>query len=180
MLKEVDKNYNFKEDAILEFTSLREELVKRIEIRFRILYFSFIVAGTILTFGFQQGDDASLIILLYPNLAIFLALAWVHNDLRIEDIGHYIKTKLEGEKLEGLGWQRYLSDKKHFLRFPEIAAAGIFVVIGLISLLIVEVKFSPLEATEQILFISGGIFTVASFFIILSRRLLFDKKEGKE
>ena len=93
------------ENSILqELKYLRDEILYRFETRNRMIYFAILLAGIILTFGKPEG------FILYPILGTILAGLWSHSDIRIAEIGEYIKTQIE-PKIKGLNWENHLFDK---------------------------------------------------------------------
>ncbi|HEX8598029.1 MAG TPA: hypothetical protein VF952_05875 [Chloroflexia bacterium] len=92
-----DKKLSF---LMSEYSALREETLKRIEIQHQLLTLTLVAIGTFLGFGSTTA------LLLYPTLAFFLAAAWAQNIIRVKQIGEYIKTHIEEMFLDGsLGWQ---------------------------------------------------------------------------
>jgi hypothetical protein len=91
---------------LAEWNGLRAEIIKRMEIRPQILLLAFIVAGTLITFGAQPTTPV-LVLLLYPLLSVFLALAWMHNDMRISETAEFIREKIE-PTLSGFRWEHYI------------------------------------------------------------------------
>jgi len=94
---------------IEQYTSLRSEIEKRIEIRQQILALTLLVAGTFLTVGVQPGVP-EVVLLFYPLIAMFLGAIWEHNDLRIGQINFYIRTEIEKHLgALGPGWETFRS-----------------------------------------------------------------------
>lgn len=91
----------------LQYSALRSEIDRRIDIRQQILYLTLVVGGAFLTVGLQP-NISELVILFYPILAMFLAASWTHNDLRIGQIDYFIQTEVE-KHLGGLapGWEDF-------------------------------------------------------------------------
>jgi 8-oxo-dGTP pyrophosphatase MutT (NUDIX family) len=103
------------ENGILnELNYLRREIESRFETRNRMMYFTFLIAGIILAFGRIEGY------ILFPIIGTFLAGLWSHSDIRIHEIGDYIKNCIE-PKIPGLYWENYLYDKYHN---PKIEKKG--------------------------------------------------------
>ena len=86
-----------RKELLAEYTVLRDEVLKRIEMRHKIMGFTLIVAGTCLTLVIKDSN-LSEILLIYPIFAMFLAIEWMHNDVRIGEIGQYIKDEIESKK----------------------------------------------------------------------------------
>src|SRR5947209_14135680 len=79
---------------IQQYTALRSEIEKRIDIRQQILALTLLVAGTFLTVGVQPVVP-EVVLLFYPVIAMFLGAIWEHNDLRVGQINFYIRTEVE-------------------------------------------------------------------------------------
>jgi hypothetical protein len=60
-----------------EYNTLREEILKRVETRYQLLSLSVTALGALLAFG-SETKNATLI-LLYPVLALCLAISWLSN-----------------------------------------------------------------------------------------------------
>src|SRR6266446_3053586 len=92
---------------IEQYTSLRSEIEKRIEIRQQILALTLLVAGTFLTVGVQPGVP-EVVLLFYPLIAMFLGSTWEHNDLRVGQINFFIRTEIEKHLgVFGPGWETF-------------------------------------------------------------------------
>src|SRR5258707_6889287 len=92
---------------IEQYTSLRSEIEKRIEIRQQILALTLLVAGTFLTVG-VQSNVPEVVLLFYPIIAMFLGSIWEHNDLRVGQINFYIRTEIEKHLgVFGPGWETF-------------------------------------------------------------------------
>lgn len=134
----------------LEYNSLRNEILKRIELRQQIISITLTLAGIFLSFGLSTDTIA----LIYPPLAAFLAIAWAQNDFRIRDIATYIRENLESKPI-GLGYETYVQQarkkkKTGSWRYVVISHTGIFVftqlmAVGIELLKTMPAVFSPLE-----------------------------------
>lgn len=94
---------------IEQYTSLRSEIEKRIDIRQQILALTLIVAGTFLTVGVQPNVPA-VVLLFYPLIALFLGAIWEHNDLRVGQINFYLRSEVEKHLgALGPGWEAFRS-----------------------------------------------------------------------
>ena len=85
--KETSETVNL---VLAEYHTLRDEILKRIELQQQVLSLALIVPGTIAAFGLQTKNAA--IILLYPLFALFLAAIWAHHDRKIRQMGAYINV----------------------------------------------------------------------------------------
>ena|SRR2546421_12313620 len=95
-----------KELLIAEYSALRDEILKRIELRFQIASLALIALATLIGVGFQNHDAA--IILLYPILALFLLSAHISNSFEVQKIEDYIRDHIELKAgIDNIGWQHY-------------------------------------------------------------------------
>jgi hypothetical protein len=77
-----------------EYTALRSEFVKRVELGQRLLEITLVSAAAILTINLT-GDEFARVLLAYPILVMFLAFAAVHHALQLRIIATYIKSEIE-------------------------------------------------------------------------------------
>ena len=161
-------------EMLAEWNGLRAEIIKRMEIRHQILSLALIVAGTLITFGAQPTTPV-LVLLRYPLLSVFLALAWMHNDMRISEMAEFIREKIE-PTLSGFRWEYYIRKKKTdeikrnpLARATEISASGIFVFTELLALVLALARVS--YAVHEILLVDLGAVFLTVFFVRRRRKL---------
>jgi hypothetical protein len=85
---------------LAEYGKLRDEILKRTEIQHQLISLALVATGTFLA---VESVTARLA---YPVLALFLSLAWVQNDIRIGQLGMYIREQVEG-RLGNIGWEHF-------------------------------------------------------------------------
>src|SRR3972149_6861285 len=91
MTSEVTKPLPEEIDFLLaEYAKLRDEILKRTEIQHQLISLALVATGTFLAMGSVTAK------LTYPVLALFLSIAWVKSDIRIGQLGMYIKEEIEG------------------------------------------------------------------------------------
>ena len=90
-----------------EYSTLRDEILMRIQLRQKIATTTLTFSGVLIGFGLKFP----LVALLYPPLAAFLAFLWAQNDYRVRQIAIYIHDKIESKNL-GMNWETYLKDKR--------------------------------------------------------------------
>ena len=78
-----------------EYKSLRDEILKRIEIRYALRALAITALGAIVAFALNRPDhkEAAIILLLSPFLVLCLAASWAHNTYEINRINQYLKTE---------------------------------------------------------------------------------------
>lgn len=111
----------------LEYNALRSEILKRIELRQQIVSITLTLASVFLSLALTVESVA----LIYPPLAMFLALGWTQNDSRIRGIASYIRERLESIPIS-LGYETYIeqyrAERKRLgaWRFVVASHSGIF------------------------------------------------------
>ena len=121
--------------AEMEYATLREEVLKRIESRQQTISVVLTLAGAFLGLGWNAG---AVVILIYPLIAFLLAIGWAQNEIFIMQINTYIRDHLEGEHT-GLGWQRFSQQGMSELRIfgwplEILAIGGIFILTQIMAL----------------------------------------------
>jgi len=148
----------------LEYAALRAEILKRMELRYQFIPVSLTMAGVFLGLGISNGTIA----LVYPVLAVFLAIGWAQNDKRIGDTAAYIRTHLE-RSIPGLGWETHLHNERiqqqRQRRFAIFSYGGIFLFTQLIAIGIGFIKFTY-STTEWSLLVLDMI----SVIMVMNRR----------
>jgi 8-oxo-dGTP diphosphatase len=126
-------------DRRSEFEALRAEVTLRIDLRQQALNLA--LTGTGLLIGFAAGDLADPVILfLLPWLMLPIATMWVHHDLRIKQIGEFVRERIE-PALPGLSWEHALQQRyerlsgwrRIYKAFAELASLGVFIIIDVVS-----------------------------------------------
>jgi len=125
-----------------EYATLREEILKRLEGRQQTLSIALTLAGAFLGLGWNAG---SVVMLLYPLIALLLAVSWAQNEIFIKQLNAYIRDHLEGEST-GLGWQRYSAQRMSEIRvmgwpIEILAIGGIFILTQLMAMGLGAYKF---------------------------------------
>ena len=77
-----------------EHTSLRSELVKRVEPGQRLLELTLVSAAAILAINLT-GDEFTRVLWAYPVLVMFLVFAGLHNAIQVRTLATYIRTEIE-------------------------------------------------------------------------------------
>jgi hypothetical protein len=154
--------------AAIEYQTLRDEILKRVDIRHQTISISLTIAGAFLGVGLTNPSVA----LIYPLIAAFLATGWAQNDIRIRQIGQYIREELE-VKLDGMRWEDYCRQKSVETRLGGfslvvLSPSGTFILTQLIALLVGCANFSGM-LLDWLLLVFGGISII--YVVILSRKV---------
>ena len=117
-----------RKEYLAEFSALRAEIRSHLGFRRQYIIFTTLIFGTIISLGSQSATPTT-IYLLYPVLAVFLAIGWGKHDKGIHRIGSFIRNNIE-DKLEGINWQttlyNRLASKNPAFRPARLTATGIF------------------------------------------------------
>jgi hypothetical protein len=154
----------------LEYTALRNEILKRIEMRQQLISMTLAIAGVFLGVGVTTG----VVPLIYPPLAAFLALGWVQNDLRIAQIGRYIRERLE-PTVPDLAWETYSQERREHdpwrWRFTVVSHIGVFVVTQLMAIGIGWARFTATPLEWSLLGLDIAAVVVVLLIMTLTRRV---------
>jgi len=146
-------------ELLAEHAALRAEILKRIEFRHQLTAIALTAAAALLSAGVASGNAAVMLIL--PLLIPFLAIAWVHNDLRVGDIAIHIRTRIEAV-LPGITWETRLqesrSEKGGHLRWRRtvVSQLGVFVVIQVIGVSVGVLRAGDAGPEWALLIVDAG------------------------
>lgn len=181
--KILDKNEKF---AIAEYSSLKNEILLRSKIRHELVKLSITGAGIFIALVTKSSDYLN-VLLIYPILVMFLALAWYRNLIANLSISTYIRTEVEN-KLHG--WESYLyhqkSDyNKRFIYLGALSSGGLFFLIQILCLVVTgaEVNIANISFNFwqwTLLFLSGisSIITLALACDSIDKKLTSDKRSN--
>jgi hypothetical protein len=140
----------------MEYNILKNEMLRRIEMRQQIVAVTLTLAGALLSVGLSTTAPVALI---YPLLSMFLGLGWAQNDFRIRQSARYIRENLEGGKIPGLNYETHVQKQREVRkddwgswRFIVLSHGGIFLLTQLMAIGISMSKF-PLSPLEWILLV---------------------------
>ncbi len=117
----------------LEYGAAKQEVLKRLDVRYQIISITITIAGAFYGFGWGGG---AIIILMFPVIGFCLALGWIQNEQRIKHLNDYIYENL-GKTIPGLGWNAYIREKapQTDSRIGTLMSPGIvFLLIHIISI----------------------------------------------
>lgn len=175
----------FVDPALLsaQYSAMRAEMIKRLEIRSQIVALTLVVAGTFLSVGAQAAVPESAL-LVYPLIAMFLAASWKQNDTRTGQMVRFIRDHIEkhiGAAPAELGWENYRYLSHPASKLTPFSVSGVFVVTQLLAMALAGVRFVPqiqngrLNTISAELAVDGvllgvGLASVIATFFILRRR----------
>jgi hypothetical protein len=126
-----------------EYKYLKDEMLKRIELRQQIAAVTLTLAGIFLGVGINTESVA----LVYPLLAMFLAFGWAQNDYRIRESAKYIRENIEN-LIPGLNYETYVQQQRikggglGSWRFVVLSHGGVFLGTQLMAIGIELLKFT--------------------------------------
>lgn len=175
----------FVDPALLaaQYSAMRAEMIKRLEIRSQLVALTLLVAGTFLSVGIQASVPESAL-LVYPLIAMFLAASWKQSDVRTGQMVRFIRDILEkhiGPAPSELGWENYRRANYRISRLTPFSVSGVFIVTQLLAIALAVVRFVPLihdlrldnlspELTVDGVLLVVGVASVIATFYILRRR----------
>jgi 8-oxo-dGTP diphosphatase len=165
-----------REALLAEYNVLRDEVLKRIELRYQSLNLA--IAATGLFVGAVAGGFVPPItLLLYPPLALCITIAWTHSDIRISQLAEYIIERIE-KPLPGINWEHWLRERYHevphpvFRRFTELSALGVLMGTQILTML-VAILVRLVSATTQLPLPSEAVLPTYMFLVVVDAICLY-------
>jgi hypothetical protein len=155
---------------IEEYHALRDEILKRMDIRQQLFTFTLVITGTFLSLGLSV-ESGYKILLVYPLIAMFVAGTWMQSDFRIYQIGQYIKHNIENHFLpEGKGWEHAHDEVKTILLLNSARGViiGSQVIVTLLALLITQLQLDTLDII--LLGVDGVALLITAFILRLREK----------
>jgi len=168
-------NNDQKADLLLaEYKALRDEILKRMEMRHQFVFWGLMATGAFFTYAAARGVPASVPLLL-PVYGFSLAWGWMHNDVRIAELGEYVQTEIESRVGDVKMWQAWKERRRgeqpetRFLGGLQLAAAGVFVSFQLLAM---AVAYPRLGTTfEWSFFVMDAVLIGLTVFLVMRRGL---------
>lgn len=170
-----DKPDNIYFQALLEeYKTLRNDIQQRIQFRFQIFSLLLIAIGALFPLGLQGNAPSPMPLLIYPVIALFLALSWVHQGVIMIKLARYIRDEIE-PKLPGLAWEQTLiRESKRFSGYSllgSLATSGLIAISQILAITLgwaINMKnpaSDSLAGLVQIIAIIATIMTVVLLFV---------------
>jgi hypothetical protein len=119
-----------------EFKVLREEILKRFELRSRIVEITLVATGAVWTAALQSEDIAR-VLFVYPVLVVLLASIWASQGRTIRTIGRHIREEIEPCQ-PGLQWETKTRARRknvpHQSRARMLSEGGLFLAIQFVTI----------------------------------------------
>ncbi len=152
--------------VIAEYSALRDELLKRLEIQHQLVALALVAVGTFLTVGTNLPASA---VLTYPFLAMFLAAGWANSHTRVRQMVAYIRDRLEPH-FGGLGWETYANERDLAprigpFRLTTLFARGVFVATQIVAIIYAWIRLDFTSWGEVSLLIMNILVVIVTIMI---------------
>jgi hypothetical protein len=167
---ELDASSSEKDFLALQYTALREEILKHQDTQFQVLGLTLFIAGTLLSIGVQQNVSVR-VLLIYPLLTPFLASVWASGHTATLRIGTYISEVYE-KNLSIVGWEtltRKTNKQSKRISFHRTSTRGLFLVTQIVAIALAFSRF-PLDYFDYSLIGIDLIAMIFTFYILRGRR----------
>jgi hypothetical protein len=155
---------------LAEYTALRAEIVKHIEVQYQLVGFNLLAFGVALSIAVQSRSSVPAS--LYPIVALFLAFCWISATLEIQRCGEYIREEIEKPYTDGEGWESHLVkyQERPWWRWGTRGMRGSFITTSSIATT-TSITISKWQTIDTILASSGAIALIACTAVLTIRRL---------
>ena len=150
---------------IAEYSSLRDEILKRSEFRYQIVSLTLVVAGTIVTVGLQK-DSSAAVLFLFPIIGCFLAGMWARNIVWTRRMTEYIRDRIES-KVQVMGWETKIKNERHAVSAFLGVISGVAFLITEIIVLVLGLLKTEFSNIDIVLIASDVIAIVLTIVILL-------------
>lgn len=159
-----------------EYKTLRNDIQQRIQFRFQIFGLLLVAMSVLFPLGLQGVAPSSMPLFIYPIIAMFLTLSWVHQGVIMIKLARYIRDEIE-TKLPGLTWEQKLNqESKRFSGFSllgSLATSGLIVVSQILAITLgwtIQVQIKNPESDSlagllQIIAITATIITIVLLIV---------------
>ena len=149
----------------MEYSSLRSEVLKRMEMQQQLITFAMVAAGTFITVSVGI-DGGAILLLVYPIFVAFLAIGWYQHNTRIKRINEYIRDQIESLVPNG-GWEQHRTALTSKVKRSAtiMFARGAFVGTQLLTIVLAFSKIG-FSDTENILLLADGVSIIAALFFV--------------
>jgi len=156
-----------------EYKMLRNDIQQRIQFRFQIFGLLLIAMGALFPLSLQGENPSSRPLLIYPVIAVFLTLSWVHQGVIMIKLARYIRDELE-PKLPGLAWEQTLNrESKRFSGFSllgSFATSGLIIISQILAITLgwaVQINSPASDSLTRLLQIIAIIATIITLVLLV-------------
>lgn len=136
----------------LEYSALREEIMRRADSRQQILSVGITIAGAFLGVGW--GTGAAVALLLLPVILACLSATWTQNEVQIFTMQAYIRERI-APRLPGMGWESFARERRQrglfSLPLDIISIGGVFLITQALGVILGLFRFDPRSTVEWVL-----------------------------
>jgi hypothetical protein len=174
-----DAKEHYTQAVLAEYNSMRNEVIKRIELRYQIINLSLVISGVLFTTGFNSKQAS--VFLIYPFISSLLFSLWLHNGNAIMVIGTYLRDKIEIEFFDrkGPAWEIGVGERAQKTtpsiwwssdRSDVFFSGGIFLVTQLVAIYL-GWSFYSSSVAETVLFVLDAVAMALTFAGIVGHRV---------
>jgi hypothetical protein len=159
-----------------EYQALRGEILKRTELQHQLVSIAVVAFGSLLALGFGK-DGSPQATLAYPLLTVALSAAWSQHDIRIRQLGVYIKEHIETELLgKGKGWEQFLvtsgAETDRAGKRAQWSSRVILFMTPMLAVILARFKLGIMPGDPLDGLLTGmGVFCIAVTWYLLFRRI---------
>ncbi len=172
-----------------QFTALRQEILQRTTTEYQLMALAPVGLGTYLTLALRDPSQSWLLVP-YPFLVLFLALAWSHQEAAIVTVADYIRQHHEVQRDDSVMWETFLAERRikngrrdSFLtKFGESGVVDTFVGCQATALTVawISLLLSGFSHAESLfaMFLVGGLLVGALTWRVIKAgaRIPFDRQ----
>ncbi len=159
-----------------EYKTLRNDIQQRIQFRFQIFGLLLVAMSVLFPLGLQEEAPSPMPLFIYPIIALFLTLSWVHQGVIMVKLARYIRDEIE-PKLPGLAWEGTINrESKRFSGFSllgSFATSGLIIVSQILAIALgwtIQVQIKNPESDSlagllQIIAITATIITITLLIV---------------
>lgn len=152
--------------VVAEYTSLRGEIVKRIEIQHQLISLALIAPGTVLALGFQTNSSS--LLLVYPLLGMFLSAVWLSNSFAIHDLAAYLQSHIQPPAGKDHAiWEQFRvsTDTRHLGLLHFWGTRGLFIGTEFLALL-AGITLAKFDAAHLLFLIIGALSSILTVIVL--------------
>jgi hypothetical protein len=159
-----------------EYQALRGEILNRTELQHQLISIAVVAFGSLLAIGFGR-DGSPRAMLAYPLLTVALSAAWSQHDIRIRQLGTYIREHIEAESLgEGKGWEHSLltsgNETKRVGKLTQWSTSVILFITPMLAVILYGFQrgaIKPVDAVDYSLTGMGVLCIAVTWYLLFIR-----------
>lgn len=118
----------------LEYTSLQEQIIKRVEMRHKVVELTLTIAAAFFSLALTKEVPTS-IALIFPPISFFLAMEWIYIGIRQHQTIIYLKRLEKKIPSLDLGWEQFRTDRGGF-EYAAFSHGSCFIFTQILAIMI--------------------------------------------